>query len=441
METTTHSLPAHSLDQIRPSVRRDLLVVAAVTIVTFFVSSLLELTERVLAFTRPFEAYQIDELPVTFLAMVLALAWFSWRRSRQAVEQINLRLRAQQALMAREAQFRLLFEETLSGSVLADADGTIRLCNPAAIGLLGLDDAEAPMKLGDFYADTALWRQHCAQLERGERIDAPTLELRRADGSTARVVAKLGMMKGVDGQPEVHLYMTDITELTRTQRELADALAENRLLSQRYVALQEEERRHLARELHDELGQSLNAIKVDAVTIREQSEGLPDIRRGAQAIVDVSTQVYQVVRSLTRRLRPVALDELGLTSAVQFLVEEWQRRHKDVRCSFQADDDLEGLAETVNITVYRLVQECLTNIAKHAQAHSVSIAIERRTGAEAASELAVSVADDGCGFDPGAPRQGLGLVGLRERVEALGGRFEVSSAPGRGLRVEAVIPL
>jgi two-component system, NarL family, sensor histidine kinase UhpB len=254
-------------------------------------------------------------------------------------------------------------------------------------------------------------------------------------------VAKLCVTRDSGQEPELHLYMTDITELTRTQRELADALAENRLLSQRYLEAQEQERRHLARELHDELGQSLNAIKVDAVNIRAQSADLPDIQRSAQAIFDVSSQVYQVVRSLTRRLRPVALDELGLASAVQYLVEEWQRRHKDVQCTFSSNSELEGLEENVNITVYRLVQECLTNITKHAAAKHVEIAIDRRQSAHGGEELAVSVGDDGRGVDPGLRRQGLGLVGLRERVEALHGRFEFSSAPSRGMRVSAVIPL
>jgi two-component system sensor histidine kinase UhpB len=319
MDTIVQRFDVPHPDAIKPSVQRDLLVVAGVTIATFLLSIKLNLTEHVLALTRPFEAYQLDELPITFAAMIVALAWFSWRRSRQVVEQMNLRLEAQQAL--------------------------------------------------------------------------------------------------------------------------ADALAENRMLSQRYLEAQEEERRHLARELHDELGQSLNAIKVDAVNIREQSADVPNVRRSAQAIIDVSTQVYQVVRSLTRRLRPVALDELGLSSAVQYLVDDWQRRHKEVSCTFSSDSELEGLEESVNITAYRLVQECLTNVTKHAGAHKVDIAIERRTTPDRGSALSISVADDGRGFDPALPRHGLGLVGLRERVEALGGRFEVSSAPGRGMRVAAVIPL
>jgi two-component system sensor histidine kinase UhpB len=225
------------------------------------------------------------------------------------------------------------------------------------------------------------------------------------------------------------------------QRELAEALTENRRLSQRYLQIQEEERRFLARELHDELGQSLNAIKVDAVNIRAAVGDQPEVVRSAQAIIDVSSKVYDVVRSLLRHLRPVALDELGLASAVQYSVDEWQRRHKGVECRLSIDGELEGLNEDVNITAYRFVQECLTNVARHADAQTVAVSLRRRTTEGASSELELFVEDDGRGVDAAMPGSGLGLIGLRERVEALGGRFAIGGAPGSGTRVSAAIPL
>jgi glucose-6-phosphate-specific signal transduction histidine kinase len=226
------------------------------------------------------------------------------------------------------------------------------------------------------------------------------------------------------------------------QTELASALEENRRLSQRSMQVQEEERRNLARELHDELGQSLNAIKVDAVTIRDRSENAVEVRRSAKAIIEVSGQVYDVVRSLMQRLRPVALDELGLRSAVEYGVQQWQRRHPAVRCSFTAEGELDDLSEQMNITLYRLAQECLTNVAKHAEATRVAISLERVAGDDDdGGEIRFSFEDDGRGFDPGLRRQGLGLVGLRERVEALDGHFDLQSAPGQGVRVRASIPV
>ena len=314
MSTLTHPVQLPSPNGIRPSVARDLAIVAAITVLTFTLSAMFELNERVVSAVQPFERYQVDEVPITILVMAIAMAWFSWRRFRHAQEELKLRLTAQQAL--------------------------------------------------------------------------------------------------------------------------ARALDENRMLSQRSMQVQEEERRHLARELHDELGQCLNAIKVDAVSIRDQSEAGSEVRRSAQAIMDVSSHVYDVVRSLMQRLRPVALDELGLRSAVQYGVEQWQRRHARVRCEFDAEGELDGLGEQVNITLYRLVQECLTNVAKHADAGHVAISLMRDR-----DQVRFNFEDDGRGFDPSGRKQGLGLIGLRERVESLSGRFELESAPGRGVRIRAAIPV
>jgi glucose-6-phosphate-specific signal transduction histidine kinase len=233
------------------------------------------------------------------------------------------------------------------------------------------------------------------------------------------------------------VYLADISELHVMQKELADTLAENRLLSQKYLMVQEEERRSLARELHDELGQCLNAIKLDAVAIRDVSHGRqPEIEAGANAIVELSGHVYDVVRGIMQRLRPAALDALGLHDAVAHLVGQWQRRNRAVDCRFVASADLSGLGEVMNITVYRLVQECLTNVAKHANATHLTVSLER-----VGAEVQVVVRDDGCGMDLQAKRTGLGLVGLRERVEALQGRLQLASAAGKGLEVRAWLPV
>ena len=422
---------------IQPSLRRDLLVVGAATLLTFVLSSALQLNEWIESLTGPHEAYQVDELPLTVLAMATGLAWFSWRRSKQVMEQVALRL-------ASEEQYRMLFMENLAGNLLASIDGKIKLANPAAARLLGFDSAEEMngRSLEQFYLDPEFWATHCKTLLGGGKVELPLLQLRRRDGQVVHAAAKLSARLSPAREPELHMYVADITAVTTMQAELANALEENRRLSQRSMQVQEEERRNLARELHDELGQSLNAIKVDAVAIRDRSDNAAEVRRGAKAIIEVSGQVYDVVRSLMQRLRPVALDELGLRSAVEYGMEQWRRRHPAVRCRFVAEGELDNLSEQLNITLYRLAQECLTNVAKHAQATSVAISLVRASGSEQnGGEVRFSFEDDGRGFDPGQRRQGLGLVGLRERVEALGGNFDLQSAPGQGVRVRASIPL
>ncbi|HVY04382.1 MAG TPA: histidine kinase [Burkholderiales bacterium] len=421
---------------LQTSLRRDLLIVAAITLLTFALSSALDLREWVEKFTGPLEAYQIDELPMTLLATALTLAWFSWRRSKQVMEQVALRLKS-------EMQYRTLFMETLAGNVVASMDGTIKLVNPAAAQLLGFESAEQlnGQRLDDFYADRSQWQLHRQQLLDAQKVELPLLELRRRDARAVQAVAKLSARPSKVGEQEVHMYIADITDVTSMHSALESALAENRRLSQRSMQVQEEERRNLARELHDELGQSLNAIKVDAVTIRDRSEHAVEVQRSAKSIIEVSGQVYDVVRSLLQRLRPVALDELGLRSAVEYGVDQWQRRHPTVRCSFSAEGELDDLSEQLNITLYRLAQECLTNVTKHAQATAVDVSLRRVEGRNGLAEIEFGFEDNGRGFDPGRPRQGLGLVGLRERVEALNGSFDLQSAPGQGVRVRASIPV
>jgi two-component system, NarL family, sensor histidine kinase UhpB len=238
-----------------------------------------------------------------------------------------------------------------------------------------------------------------------------------------------------------HQATRELDRRLAAERELAGALAENRLLSQKYLAAQEDERRSLARELHDELGQCLNAIKLDATSIRAHPSAPPhEVVERAQAIIDVSSRVYDVTRGLMERLRPVALDELGLADALRHLVSEWGRRNSGIACSLEIRGELDGLGEELNISLYRIVQECLTNVTRHARASTVGVRVEGT--APAAGELRVSVRDDGVGMPTGAgKRTGLGLVGLRERVEALGGRLEVGARAPQGVEVLARIPL
>ena len=190
MNTLAQTFQAPPANIINPSVHRDLAVVAAVTALTFVLSSLLELNEWIAALTVPHERYQIDELPLTILAMSVALAWFSWRRSRQAVEQVTLRLAAQQALMDSEEQYRTLFMENLSGNLLATTTGQVKLANPMAARLLGFGTAGElnGHKLGEFYVESSLWEAHRERLLRGDKIELPMLQLRNRDGAPVQVV-------------------------------------------------------------------------------------------------------------------------------------------------------------------------------------------------------------------------------------------------------------
>jgi two-component system, NarL family, sensor histidine kinase UhpB len=232
-------------------------------------------------------------------------------------------------------------------------------------------------------------------------------------------------------------------ELRRaTEARLAEALAENQRLAQQYVDKQEHERKALARDLHDELGQTLNAIKLDAVTVREV---VPPAETAAWtaigAMIENIDRVYAVVAGLIRQLRPVAFDELGVAAALEHCVGDWRQRLPSTRIHLGLECDLSRLDTVRALALFRLVQESLTNIARHAQARRVDIHIAAVRGVGTSECIETTIADDGRGADLGVPGSGLGLVGMRERAAAFGGSLVLSSAPGAGFKVCATLPI
>jgi len=221
---------------------------------------------------------------------------------------------------------------------------------------------------------------------------------------------------------------------------LEAALLDNRRLSQQYVRLRESEQKKLARELHDELGQYLNVIKLDAVAIRDERLREPaSLRERAEAIVANSDHIHGALTSLIRHLRPVGLDELGLGAALEHCVNNWRPRLAGAQLDLELAGDLTDLSETLTLTLYRVVQEGLNNVAKHSRAGRVVLEVRRIL--EPRDVILVRIADDGVGFESAAPTQGLGLIGMRERVTALAGHLEVQSSPGRGFELVVEIPV
>ena len=232
-------------------------------------------------------------------------------------------------------------------------------------------------------------------------------------------------------------------ELRRaTEAKLAEALAENQRLAQQYLDKQEYERKALARDLHDELGQTINAIKLDAVAVREVIPPAEDgARTAASAMIENIDRVYAVVRGLIRELRPVGLDELGVAAALEYCVSDWSQRLPSIRVHLSIECDLSGLDGVRALALFRLVQESLTNVARHARAHRVDIRIAARRAEGSAGCIEATIADDGRGANLDAPGRGLGLIGMRERTAAFGGSLALSSSPGAGFKVCATLPI
>lgn len=221
-------------------------------------------------------------------------------------------------------------------------------------------------------------------------------------------------------------------------RQLRIALAENRSLAKQALAAQEEERRRLARELHDELGQYLNAIQLDARALTGAGAD-PGQHEAAARIGDNATHVYGVVSDLVRRLRPAALDELGLAAAVEACVDRARAQHPQLQVRMSFEGDWEGLPESLNLAVYRIVQESLTNCVRHSGSKAMEIRLAR--GTSPGAPLLLHLTDQGVGLDVRAAlAAGGGLAGIRERVQLLGGKFELLSQPGGGATIRVLLP-
>jgi two-component system, NarL family, sensor histidine kinase UhpB len=220
---------------------------------------------------------------------------------------------------------------------------------------------------------------------------------------------------------------------------LEDALAENQRLALRYVDMQESGHKALARDLHDELGQYVNAMKLDAVSIRDATTELqPALHATAQAMIVTLDRVYSVLRGLIGQLRPVGFDDLGMVAALEHFIAEWRSRLPSVAIELRTADDLDPIDETRGLVIYRLVQEAMTNMSRHSGAAHVSIRIERPPTMD---RIQVMITDDGRGANLEVTRGGLGLIGMRERVAALGGELTLVSVPSKGFTVGASLPL
>jgi two-component system sensor histidine kinase UhpB len=236
--------------------------------------------------------------------------------------------------------------------------------------------------------------------------------------------------------PEFSLpELTGISQKFNVMAEtLQGSVESNRHLTQQIISLQEDERKNLARELHDEIGQHLTAVHIDSAAIVKSTD-LTMVKESAEAIDGVVKQMMDIVHNILQRLRPTGLDELGIEAALQELVSSWQQRNRDVLMTLQVSGDFLDVSEPVLVTVFRLVQECLTNITRYADAEKVDVNVYR-----IGNKINLSIKDDGMGFDTQIKPTGFGLSGMRERVTGLAGEFELISHKLKGTEVKASLP-
>ena len=212
---------------------------------------------------------------------------------------------------------------------------------------------------------------------------------------------------------------------------LEQSTTENHRLTRRLIQVQEEERERLARELHDEIGQCVTAIHADAFTIQRAGAGADSvIRESAIAIIDITSRITAMVRGMWQRLRPTVIDRLGLEAALRELESAFRQRNPNTACSMKVDSEIAELKGDAAMAIYRVIQEGLTNVARHARASLVTIEVDARPA------LGARLADDGRGFDPRMATEGFGLLGMRERIVGLGGTLSIVSDTGCGTLIQ-----
>jgi len=237
--------------------------------------------------------------------------------------------------------------------------------------------------------------------------------------------------------PSFHISEFDAiaNEINKMSSALKIAQENNQALARHTMLIQESERKTMSRELHDEIGQSLTAIKAMSVTAKQSNVDISSI---ADSIIEICNHLAMVVRSMMRTLHPLSLAELGLGATLTDLVNEWHRRHADLLILMDYDARLESLDKDVAIHVYRVIQECLTNVVRHANAAEVTVKVECDKSDALSPRVDLIVTDNGNGGK--VDGHGFGILAMRERVENLGGQFSIKSSIGMGTQVYAWIP-
>lgn len=349
------------------------------------------------------------------------------------------RERATEALRASETKLQALLDYSPVGVALTLEDGNLEYVNRKFTEMFGYVREDVPTEEIWFqrvYPDPALRATvvpRWTELVRAASRDGTAIPSREAtlvckDGSSRHV-----QVNGAVVNRRLMVMMVDLTERRRAEERL-------QVLSRRLVELQEAERRHLARELHDEIGQGLTAFKMNLQALQSASEPASQ-RQLAQDAVGFVDHLLEQVRGLSLDLRPPMLDDLGLPAALRWLVDQ-EGRHGGFRTHLVVDPEMERLGPAVETACFRVIQEALTNVTRHARARDVEVEVERRT-----DEVRLRVRDDGRGFDPTTAREAaerggsLGLLAMEERVTLLGGNIHWQSAPGQGTELTARLPL
>ena len=352
---------------------------------------------------------------------------------------VTERRKVEAALRENERRYRTLFSQAMDGILLLNTAGDIVDVNASFARMHGYSIEEL-MRMNLSHLDTAaslaLAAARIRRILTGETIGFE-VEHYHQDGRILPLDVAASAID-IDGQQYVLAFHRDITERKRAEQELKRSQQELRGLSKAANEALEAERRRTARELHDELGQSLTAMKMDLETLRSAlAPGQDELQERARAMHVLLDSTIAATRRIASNLRPLMLDDLGLAAALDWLTQNYSK-HTGIATDLVIDDEVAQVPDPIASALYRITQESLTNVAKYAQASAAEIRLERD-----GDWVQLLVRDNGRGIEPAdqGKHGTFGLLGIRERVTLLGGTVAITGAPGRGSEVCARIPL
>ena len=358
------------------------------------------------------------------------------RANQSLLAQIEERRRAEAKLLSSEARFRAIVETSPVPLCIASMPGgQLLYTNGPLQQLFGLDLLNAAANIVDFYADPLERDSLVEHLTREGSFHNSEIQFRRPDGSVFWAMAT-ARVATYNEAPAIYVGFNDITERKRIEQALFESREQLRELSAYMEAIREEERKRIAMEIHDELGQLLTALKMDVSLLKMRLSGDPDAAKKTDDMRELVETTIWMVRNVASHLRPAALN-FGIVSALEWLVEDFSRRN-NIPCQFRINGSEPVLPDAHATAVFRIVQASLTNVARHARATRADVTLTR-----SATGLDLHVSDDGCGFDQdlGRKSDSYGVLGMRERARLIGASLLIDSSPGTGTSVSIHIPL
>jgi PAS domain S-box-containing protein len=360
-----------------------------------------------------------------------------------SLRDVTERRRAEKALRAASLYARNLIEASLDPLVTISPEGKIMDVNKSTEIITGVSrDFLIGSDFSGYFTDPNRAREGYRQVFREGLVRDYPLAIRHTSGQVTEVFYNAAVYKNEVGEVQgVFAAARDISERKRAEKALAESEKQLRHLSFQLMATQEIERKRVARELHDGLGQSLTAIKFRVESFLQEI-GESSIRTKARTLEAVIPMVQESVREIRRiqtDLRPSILDDLGILATISWVCREYQATYPHVHMEKQVAIEEPDVPESLKMVIYRIIQEALNNISKHSRADRVHLALRKNKG-----ELELSIQDNGRGFDLPAvlsrqdSGQGLGLVSMRERAEHSGGSLVIESAKDKGTTLRAI---